>query len=110
MQIYETAIRLVPYKQFTFAELWTTYARFEVRQLKLPVARKILGTAIGVCLQEVLFKGYIQLEFDVCYLFLSMGLTLTVCYSCVLREFDRVRTLYEKYLEVSRIFPTSYGC
>ncbi|OJT03934.1 Pre-mRNA-splicing factor CLF1 [Trametes pubescens] len=80
LQIYETAIRLVPYKQFTFAELWTTYARFEVRQLKLPVARKILGTAIGVCLQEVLFKGYIQLD-------------------CVLREFDRVRTLYEKYLE-----------
>ncbi|OJT04241.1 Pre-mRNA-splicing factor CLF1 [Trametes pubescens] len=79
-QIYETAIRLVPHKQFTFAKLWITFARFEVRQLKLPAARKILGTAIGMCPKEALFKGYIQLEFD-------------------LREFDRVRTLYEKYLE-----------
>ncbi|KAH9848939.1 hypothetical protein C2E23DRAFT_888769 [Lenzites betulinus] len=81
-QIYETAIRLVPHKQFTFAKLWITFARFEVRQLKLPAARKILGTAIGMCPKEALFKGYIQLEFD-------------------LREFDRVRTLYEKYLEIT---------
>ncbi|KAI0665389.1 hypothetical protein C8Q78DRAFT_1115406, partial [Trametes maxima] len=80
-QIYETAIRVVPHKQFTFAKLWIMFARFEVRQLKLPAARKILGTAIGMCPKEALFKGYIQLEFD-------------------LREFDRVRTLYEKYIEV----------
>ncbi|KAH9167064.1 protein prenylyltransferase [Lactarius sanguifluus] len=57
-----------------------TFARFEVRRLNLPAARKILGTAIGMCPKEALFKGYIQLEFD-------------------LREFDRVRTLYEKYIE-----------
>ncbi|KAI1789311.1 hypothetical protein LXA43DRAFT_1021567 [Ganoderma leucocontextum] len=79
-QIYETAIRVVPHKQFTFAKLWIMFARFEVRQLQLPAARKILGTAIGMCPKEALFKGYIQLEFD-------------------LREFDRVRTLYEKYIE-----------
>jgi crooked neck len=41
------------------------YARFEVRRLDLPAARKVLGTAIGMCPKEALFKGYIQLEFDV---------------------------------------------
>ncbi|KAI0299396.1 TPR-like protein [Multifurca ochricompacta] len=79
-EIYQTAIRLVPHKQFTFAKLWLMFARFEVRRLDLAAARKILGTAIGMCPKEAVFKGYIQLEFD-------------------LREFDRVRTLYEKYIE-----------
>ncbi|CCM05419.1 uncharacterized protein FIBRA_07636 [Fibroporia radiculosa] len=79
-QVYETAIRVVPHKQFTFAKLWLMFARFEVRRLDLPAARKILGAAIGICPKEALFKGYIQLELD-------------------LREFDRVRTLYEKYIE-----------
>ena len=41
------------------------FARFEVRRLDLPAARKILGAAIGMCPKEALFKGYIQLEFDV---------------------------------------------
>jgi len=41
------------------------FARFEVRQLDLSAARKIMGTAIGMCPKEALFKGYIQLEFDV---------------------------------------------
>ncbi|PPR00333.1 hypothetical protein CVT24_004616 [Panaeolus cyanescens] len=79
-QIYQTAIKLVPHKQFTFAKLWLMFAKFEVRRLDLPAARKILGTAIGMCPKEALFKGYIDLEIE-------------------LREFDRARTLYEKYLE-----------
>lgn len=79
-EIYQTATQLVPHKHFTFAKLWLMFARFEVRRLHLPAARKILGTAIGMSPKEALFKGYIQLEFD-------------------LREFDRVRTLYEKYIE-----------
>ncbi|KJA13675.1 hypothetical protein HYPSUDRAFT_151330 [Hypholoma sublateritium FD-334 SS-4] len=79
-QIYQTAIQLVPHKQFTFAKLWLMFAKFEVRRLELPAARKILGTAIGMCPKEALFKGYIDLEIE-------------------LREFDRARTLYEKYLE-----------
>jgi len=79
-QVYETAVRVVPHKQFTFAKLWLLFAKFEVRRLDLPAARKILGAAIGMCPKEALFKGYIQLELD-------------------LREFDRVRTLYEKYIE-----------
>ncbi|KIM75925.1 hypothetical protein PILCRDRAFT_98807 [Piloderma croceum F 1598] len=79
-QVYKTMLGLVPHKQFTFAKAWIMSARFEVRQLDLPAARKLLGTGIGVCPKEALFKGYIQLEMD-------------------LREFDRVRKLYKKYLE-----------
>ncbi|KAF8652333.1 hypothetical protein AX16_004439 [Volvariella volvacea WC 439] len=79
-QVYQTAITLVPHKQFTFAKLWIMFAKFEVRRLELPSARKILGTAIGLCPKEALFKGYIELEIE-------------------LREFDRARKLYEKYLE-----------
>ncbi|KAF8593770.1 protein prenylyltransferase, partial [Ceratobasidium sp. AG-I] len=79
-QIYTTAIKVVPHRQFTFAKLWIMAARFEIRQLDLMAARKLLGAAIGMCPKEALFKGYIQLELE-------------------LREFDRVRKLYEKYLE-----------
>ncbi|KAF9077362.1 TPR-like protein [Rhodocollybia butyracea] len=79
-QIYQTAITLVPHKAFTFSKLWIMFAKFEIRRLDLPAARKILGNAIGMCPKEKLFKGYIELETD-------------------LREFDRVRKLYEKYLE-----------
>ena len=64
-QVYRTALNLVPHKQFTFAKLWFMAARFEVRQLDLPAARRILGNGIGMCPKEALFKGYIQLEMDV---------------------------------------------
>ncbi|KDQ31821.1 hypothetical protein PLEOSDRAFT_48867 [Pleurotus ostreatus PC15] len=79
-QVYQTALQLVPHKQFTFAKLWLMFAKFELRRLDLPAARKILGASIGMCPKEALFKGYIQLEID-------------------LREFDRARQLYEKYIE-----------
>lgn len=75
------------------------FARFEVRRLDLPAARKILGAAIGMCPKETLFKGYIQLEFDVS---LSVSTKSRTTHTFPqLREFDRVRKLYEKYLEVS---------
>ncbi|KAF8060855.1 hypothetical protein FPV67DRAFT_310231 [Lyophyllum atratum] len=79
-QIYQTAVTVVPHKQFTFAKLWLMFAKFEVRRLDLPAARKILGTSIGMCPKEELFKGYIDLEIE-------------------LREFDRARQLYEKFIE-----------
>jgi crooked neck len=81
------------------------FARFEIRRLDLVTARKTLGGAIGVCPKEALFKGYIQLELEV-------GRSITTPFQMMfmmaqqLREFDRVRTLYEKYLEVS---PDIYG-
>lgn len=64
-QIYQTVIKLVPHKIFTFAKLWLLFAKFEVRRLDLPAARKILGAGIGMCPKEALFKAYIQLELDV---------------------------------------------
>ncbi|KAL4073761.1 hypothetical protein J3A83DRAFT_4371055 [Scleroderma citrinum] len=79
-QVYRTALNLVPHKHFTFAKLWVMAAQFEIRRLDLAAARKILGAGIGMCPKEALFKGYIQVEMD-------------------LREFDRVRALYEKYIE-----------
>jgi len=41
------------------------FAKFEIRRLDLSAARKILGTAIGMCPKEALFKGYIDFEVEV---------------------------------------------
>lgn len=75
------------------------FAKFEIRRLDLPAARKIMGAAIGMCPKEALFKGYIDLEIEVrmIYGYLRQDIYLI---SCQLREFDRARTLYEKYIEV----------
>jgi len=62
------------------------YAKFLIRQLDLTACRKLLGTSLGLAGKEKLYKGYIELEIQ-------------------LRDFDRVRTLYEKYLEWA---PSSY--
>ncbi|NXS92702.1 CRNL1 protein, partial [Jacana jacana] len=79
-QVYQACIELIPHKKFTFAKIWLLYAQFEIRQKKLPLARRALGTSIGKCPKNKLFKGYIELELQ-------------------LREFDRCRKLYEKFLE-----------
>lgn len=77
--VYKAAIKLVPHRQFTFAKLWLAYAYFEIRRLDVNAARKVLGASIGMCPKPKLFTGYIELEMR-------------------LREFDRVRMLYEKFL------------
>ncbi|OAD80407.1 hypothetical protein PHYBLDRAFT_61456 [Phycomyces blakesleeanus NRRL 1555(-)] len=82
-EIYKECIKLIPHKIFTFAKIWLLYAQFEIRQLDVHAARKILGTAIGMCPKDKLFKGYIELEMQ-------------------LREFDRCRTIYTKYLEYNQ--------
>lgn len=79
-QVYRACLRLLPHKTFTFAKLWLWAAYFEVRQKDLAAARKLLGTAIGLCPKDKLFRGYIDLEIQ-------------------LREFDRCRILYQKFLE-----------
>ncbi|KXS18003.1 pre-mRNA-splicing factor clf1 [Gonapodya prolifera JEL478] len=79
-EVYEQCIKIIPHKKFTFAKVWLLYADFLIRQNDVILARKNLGTALGVCPKEKLFRGYIELELR-------------------LREFDRARTLYEKYLE-----------
>jgi hypothetical protein len=63
-------------------QLWAAYATFEVRRLDVTTARKIFGAAIGMCPKPKLFVEYIEMELH-------------------LREFDRCRTLYQKFLEVS---------
>ncbi|OLL25703.1 Pre-mRNA-splicing factor CLF1 [Neolecta irregularis DAH-3] len=78
-EIYRACIKLVPHKIFTFAKVWIAFALFEIRRLDVSGARKILGQAIGMCPKERLFKGYVDLETQ-------------------LREFDRCRILYQKYL------------
>ncbi|KAM6433003.1 crooked neck-like protein 1 [Rhynochetos jubatus] len=79
-QVYQACLELIPHKKFTFAKMWLLYAQFEIRQKNLPLARRALGTSIGKCPKNKLFKGYIELELQ-------------------LREFDRCRKLYEKFLE-----------
>lgn len=98
--VYKAAIKLVPHRSFTFAkvsrdaspdclleladaQLWLSYAYFEIRRLDVNAARKVLGAGIGMCPKPKLFTGYIELEMR-------------------LREFDRVRKLYERFLTVSR--------
>lgn len=79
-QVYKACLDLLPHKIFTFSKIWLLFAQFEIRQKNLSGARKILGTAIGKCPRDKLFRGYIDIEIQ-------------------LREFDRCRILYGKYLE-----------
>jgi len=81
-EVYQFCLRLIPHKTFTFAKFWIMAAKFEIRQKNLTGARKILGQAIGMCPKDKLFREYIDLEIQ-------------------LREFDRCRILYQKFLEFS---------
>ncbi len=78
-QVYRTCLDLLPHKRFTFAKVWLMYAQFEIRQKEVKSARLALGTALGKCPKAKLFRGYIDLEIQ-------------------LREFQRCRMLYEKFL------------
>ena len=79
--VYKAAVKLVPHRSFSFAKLWLAYAYFEIRRGDVNSARKVLGAGIGMSPKPKLFTGYIELEMR-------------------LREFDRVRTLYQKFLTV----------
>lgn len=50
--IYKACLKLIPHKRFSFAKVWTQYAEFEIRQLELDTARKIMGTGIGLAPKE----------------------------------------------------------
>lgn len=78
--IYKTALKVIPNKQFTFSKVWVQFAYFELRRLDLVGARKILGTAIGMCPKESIFKKYIQMEIDVSYPFLLFPFSLMCPY------------------------------
>ncbi|GFU46734.1 crooked neck-like protein 1 [Trichonephila clavipes] len=81
-EVYQACLKLIPHKTFTFAKIWLLAAQYEIRQKNLTGARKLLGTSIGMCPKDKLFRGYIDLEIQ-------------------LREFDRCRILYQKFLEFS---------
>ncbi|GFO15887.1 pre-mRNA-splicing factor clf1 [Plakobranchus ocellatus] len=79
-EVYRACLDIIPHRKFTFAKIWLMLAQFEIRQKNLSGARKVLGNAIGKCPKSKLFRGYIDLELQ-------------------LREFDRCRMLYQKFLE-----------
>ena len=79
-QVYLACLEVLPHTKFTFAKVWLMYAQFEVRQKNVKAARNALGSALGKCPKPKIFRGYIELELQ-------------------LREFDRCRKLYEKFLE-----------
>ncbi|XP_078438951.1 uncharacterized protein LOC144709307 [Wolffia australiana] len=81
-EVYRECLKLIPHKKFSFAKIWLMAAQFEIRQKNLQAARKILGNAIGMAPKDKIFKKYIEIE-------LQLG------------NINRVRTLYEKYLEWS---------
>ena len=78
--VYKACLDIIPHKKFTFGKIWLMFAQFEIRQKNISDARKIMGTSIGKCPKPKLFKGYIDLELQ-------------------MREFDRCRKIYEKFLE-----------
>lgn len=79
-EVYLVCLKLIPHKHFTFSKIWLLYAYFEIRQKNLTAARKKLGMALGICPRDKLYREYIELEIK-------------------LREFDRCRILYQKFLE-----------
>ncbi|KAL0447810.1 UNVERIFIED_CONTAM: Pre-splicing factor clf1 [Sesamum latifolium] len=75
-------LKMIPHKKFTFTKIWLMAAHFEVRQLNIDRARRILGSAIGMAPKDKIFKKYIEIE-------LQLG------------NIERCRKLYAKYLEWS---------
>ncbi|EOA13011.1 hypothetical protein CARUB_v10026005mg [Capsella rubella] len=80
--VYRECLKLIPHTKFSFAKVWLLAAEYEIRQLNLTGARKILGNAIGKAPKVKIFKKYIEME-------LKLG------------NIDRCRKLYERYLEWS---------
>ncbi|PRW59332.1 Crooked neck 1 [Chlorella sorokiniana] len=89
-EVYRACLKLIPHKLFTFGKIWIMAAQFEVRQLRLDAARKILGMAIGMCPKDKLFKSYTEME-------LQLG------------NIERCRTLYQKYIEWSPANAAAWG-
>ena len=88
-KVYKSMIDIIPHQFFSFGKCWSMYARFLIRRLDLNGARKVFGRALGLCRKEKIYKEYIALELS-------------------LREFDRVRILYQKYLEWNPVNCTAW--
>mmetsp|Transcript_52563 Transcript_52563/g.123005 ORF Transcript_52563/g.123005 Transcript_52563/m.123005 type:complete len:673 (-) Transcript_52563:83-2101(-) len=87
--VYDTMIKVVPHKHFSFGKIWKMYAEFEVRQLELDRARKVFGRAMAECQKERIFQDYAELE-------LKLG------------NIDRCRKIYDKFLEQHTANPKAW--
>lgn len=84
-EAYTKLISTVPNKKFTFSRMWIMYAFFEVRQGNVELARKVFGTALGICKKHELkccsiYRSYIEME-------------------GILQNFATVRKLYEEFIK-----------
>lgn len=84
--VLQTALRIISHGTFTFTKIWVHLAEFHLRGGDFTAARKAFGQAIGLSTlngkkkpKPSIFSKYIQMELD-------------------LREFDRARALYERWL------------
>lgn len=87
-KLWQRCVDAIPHSLFTFGKVWIEYAQFELRNNsdnQLLASRKVLGLSIGKTSQKTakpkIFKYYIELETR-------------------LGEWNRVRKLYEKWLEI----------
>ncbi|KAI8561002.1 hypothetical protein RHMOL_Rhmol04G0301200 [Rhododendron molle] len=80
--VYKECLALIPHDKFSFSKIWLMAVDFEIRRLNLKGARVILGNAIGRAPKGTIFEKYIELEWQ-------------------LGNIDRVRRIYQKYLEWS---------
>ncbi|CUM66181.1 uncharacterized protein PRCAT00003839001 [Priceomyces carsonii] len=91
-QVWSDCLNVIPHKRFSFGKVWIHFAEFEIRNSNLTNARKILGRGIGQANRSKpkrsLFQFYIDLEQK-------------------LGEWDRVRKIFEKWLESVLISPTT---
>ncbi len=46
-----------------FLQMWILAAQFEVRQMRLDAARRILGMSLGMCPKDRTYKAYIEVSF-----------------------------------------------
>jgi crooked neck len=86
LAVLQMALRLIPHGAFTFTKIWNHLAEFHLRSGDFGSARKAFGQAIGLSTvngskkpKPSIFSKYLQMELD-------------------LREFDRARALYERWL------------
>jgi crooked neck len=61
-EIYQTILKIIPHRKFSFNKLWKLFAEFEIRRANLTAARKIYGSAIGQAPSNKIFTWYIELE------------------------------------------------
>jgi crooked neck len=79
-EIYQTILKIIPHKIFSFNKLWKLFAEFEIRRHNLQAARKIYGNALGLAPSASLYTWYIEMEMQ-------------------LAEIDRCRMIFQKWLE-----------